>query len=89
MANGIKTGGRTKGTLNKDTTQIREHFQYLIESNLETLENDLKLLEPKDRIKTLLDLSKFIIPTMKATEFNITKNELAPIIINLGDGIEP
>ncbi|MBK0383558.1 hypothetical protein I5M32_11375 [Pedobacter sp. SD-b] len=72
MANntGQKFGGRTKGTTNKDTAEIRNSFQLLIENNLKQLEQDLKALEPKDRVKAIIDLSKFVIPIMKATELN-------------------
>jgi hypothetical protein len=62
--------GRPKGTPNKDTAQIRNSFQLLVENNLEQLENDLKALEPKDRVKAIIDLSKFVIPLLKATELN-------------------
>ena len=70
MANntGQKFGGRTKGTSNKDTAEIRNSFQSLIENNLKQLEQDLKGLEPKDRVKAILELSKFVIPLLKATE---------------------
>ena len=67
---GQKFGGRTKGTPNRNTDEIRQNFQLLIENNLTTLENDIKELEPKDRIKAILDLSKFVLPTLKATELS-------------------
>jgi hypothetical protein len=72
MANttGQKFGGRTKGTPNKNTNEIRQNFQHLIENNLIKLENDLKELEPKDRIKAILDLSRFVLPTLKAVELS-------------------
>ena len=92
MANntGQKFGGRTKGTPNRTTTEIRQNFQLLIENNLETLESDLKELEPKDRIKAILELSKFVLPTLRATELSTTTdNKFQPIMINLGSGINP
>lgn len=90
MATGIKTGGRSKGTLNKDTAEIRNSFQNLIENNLEQIQKDFKDLEPKDRIKAILDLAKFVIPLLKATELSTsTENGFNPIIINLGTGINP
>jgi hypothetical protein len=49
MARGIKTGGRTVGTPNKTTSEIREHYKKLIDSNLNLLEDDLKSLEPLQR----------------------------------------
>jgi hypothetical protein len=93
MANntGQKYGGRTKGTQNKDTAEIRANFQYLIENNLEQLETDLKELKPFERIKVILEFSKFVLPTLKSTELSkINKREdFQPIIINLGRGVNP
>jgi hypothetical protein len=84
MATGIKTGGRTKGTPNRNTTEIREQFQSLINDNLEQMNSDLKALEPKERIKALIDLSKFVLPTLKAidyTDTNTDQNNFNPITI--------
>jgi hypothetical protein len=90
MATGIKTGGRTAGTLNKTTTEIREHYQKLVSDNLEQLDSDLKSLEPLQRLKMIIELSKFIVPTMKATELTAgNENGLYPIVINLGTGMRP
>jgi len=91
MANntGQKFGGRTKGTPNRTITEIRQNFQLLIENNLETLDSDLKELEPKDRIKEILDLSKFVLPTLKAMELSSNDNDFKKVTINLGSGIDP
>ena len=66
-----KFGGRTKGTPNKTTAELRERFTLLLESNMDRIQSDLDTLEPKDRIRTLLEISKFIIPTLKAVDNNI------------------
>jgi hypothetical protein len=90
MATGAKTGGRTKGTLNKTTAEIREHFQNLVTDNLAQLNEDLKTLEPLQRLKMIIELSKFVVPILKATELNsISENNYRPVIINLGGGINP
>ena len=92
MANNIgqKFGGRNKGTPNRNTDEIRQNFQLLIENNLTTLENDIKELEPKDRIKAILDLSKFVLLTLKATELStVDDRNIRPIVISLGSGINP
>jgi len=68
MAKGIKTGGRTAGAVNKTTAEIREHFQNLVSNNLDQLNNDIKSLEPLQRLKMIIELSKFVVPTLKATE---------------------
>jgi hypothetical protein len=75
MATGIKTGGRTKGTPNKTTSEIREHYQSLITSNLDLLDNDLKALEPVQRLKMIIELSKFVLPTLKATDLTVNEVE--------------
>ena len=75
MARGIKTGGRTIGTPNKTTSEIREHYKKLINSNLNLLEDDLKSLEPIQRLKMIIELSKFVVPTLKATDLKLKDNE--------------
>ena len=70
MAQGVKTGGRQAGTPNRTTTEIREHYQNLIAENLEQLNKDLKELEPLQRLKMIIELSKFVVPTLKAIESN-------------------
>jgi hypothetical protein len=65
---GKKFGGRTKGAANRTTTEIREYYQNLVSNNLEQLNDDLKSLEPLHRLKMIIELSKFIVPTLKATE---------------------
>lgn len=50
------------------TNGIRERFQSILNENLEQLTKDLQTLEPKDRIKVLLDISRFVFPTLKSIE---------------------
>ncbi len=91
MATGVKTGGRTKGALNKSTAEIRERFNLLLDNNFNKLQSDIDLLDPKDRIKTILELAKFVVPTLRSTELTTDNenNNFLPIVINLGTGIEP
>jgi hypothetical protein len=87
-----KTGGRTKGTPNKATAELRERFTSLLESNFDTIQSDLNNLEPKDRIKTILEISKFVIPTLKSVEntidfdedlrFDFTPETIKVVIVN-------
>jgi hypothetical protein len=91
MATGNKTGGRSKGTPNKNTVELREKFTLLLENNFDKLQTDIDLLEPKDRVKTLLDVAKFVVPTLKAIEVknDENNNNFLPVIINLGTGTPP
>ena len=86
MALGTKTGGRQKGSPNKTTAEIRQFYQKLLSSNMELLQSDLDSLEPLQRIKILIELSKFVIPVLKATELNIEGPNNSNII-SLGSGI--
>ena len=87
MAKGIKTGGRTKGAQNKTTAEIRENFNLLLDNNFSKIQSDIDQLEPKDRIKTILELAKFVLPTLKAMELTGTNENkgFSPIIIQLVD----
>jgi hypothetical protein len=82
--------GRPKGSLNLATAEIRESFNLLVQNNIGKLQEDIDNLEPKDRIRTILDLAKFVLPTLKSTEIIVgQESEFNPIIINLGAGINP
>ena len=85
-----KFGGRTKGTPNRNTREIRDNFQKLIENNMELLQQDISEMNPKDRVKTVLDLARFVIPTLKAVDLSASaESDITPVIINLGHGIDP
>jgi hypothetical protein len=64
--------GRKVGSQNKTTISIKQNFQKLIEDNLELLDSDLKALTPKDRIRAVTELAKFVVPTMKQVEAEVT-----------------
>ena len=63
--------GRPVGSKNNATTEIRKKYQELIENNFEQLEEDLKTLRASERVKAIIDLSKFVLPTLKATEMSL------------------
>lgn len=85
-------GGRPRGAKNKVTEQIRENFAKLVKSNLDKMASDLEELEPKERLKLIIELTKFIVPTLKSQELKTDLNEdkeattsFNPIVINLND----
>ena len=91
MANntGKKFGGREAGTPNILTNEIREKFTFLVQSNIDKLQNDLDLLEPKERLKIIIELSKFVLPTLKATELSTgIENGFNPITIKIMEADE-
>lgn len=70
---GNTLGGRKKGSENKETKKIREWIGKFLENNLDQLENDIKSLEPKDRVKAIGDLMEYAVPKLARVE-------------NVGDG---
>jgi len=68
--------GTRKGIPNKATSEVRKAFQLLVEANLPQMQSDLDSLEPRDRLKFILDIAKFILPTLQAVSVDdLRENE--------------
>ena len=59
-----------EGVPNRATNEVRRAFQLLVETNIPQMQSDLDSLEPKDRLKFMLDLSKFILPQLQSISVN-------------------
>ena len=59
--------GRPKGAKNKVNTEIRGLIQKLFDDNYQTIQEDLEVLEPKDRLKFLSDLLPYLLPKLQST----------------------
>lgn len=76
----IKTGGRQKGTPNKQTAGIRDEIEaYLGKSMPLAILETLSELEPKDKAYILLDLMSYVHAKRKALEHSI---EMPPEVID-------
>ena len=75
MANttGKKHGGREKGTPNKLTKELRNVLKDIIYNELETLDEKLEELEPKERIELIIKLLPYTLP--KLQNISHTTNE--------------
>ena len=62
----LKTGGRSAGTPNKTTSELKAWITELIESNKAQFEIDLKTVDPEKRLLLLEKLMNFIIPKMQS-----------------------
>ncbi len=71
-SDGKKSGGRQAGTPNKGTSKLRSELFDIVEGNLDQLMVDLAEMKPTDRVKSLVDIMKFCLPTLKAVEFEDT-----------------
>ncbi len=57
-----RLGGRTKGTPNKKTTEMREWVKELIEGNTERFVECLDKLDPQEYVRVFLRLLNFVLP---------------------------
>ena len=82
--------GTRKGVQNRTTQQVRKAFQLLVENNLPKMQKDLDSLEPKDRIKFILDMAKFILPQLQSISIDDLREQEARgfnvLTINLKNG---
>lgn len=70
MAMGTKTGGRTLGTPNKTTKEIRTVLKGVINNELSNIETLLSEMPPKERLEIVIKLIPYVLPkidTVKAT----------------------
>lgn len=68
--------GRPPGSRNKAQNKIRQFFSDFVTDHMEELDEAFKELDAKDKFKFIIDLSKFIIPNLKAIEFGNVLDEL-------------
>jgi len=61
-----RLGGRTKGTPNKTTSDLKNWLSGVLNENRNQFEKDLKLLLPEERIKVLSGLFNYIIPKQQS-----------------------
>ena len=82
--------GRPAGTPNKLTREVREKIATALESGLETFEDDLKALDPKDRLNILAKFAAFIIPRpqQEPSEAEEVERKLPPWMIMEEKAIE-
>jgi hypothetical protein len=89
----VKTGGRTKGTPNRVTTDLRTWINELLDSNREQIIKDLKQLEPQQRVMFFEKLLCYSLPKLQSVEAKIelnslTDEQLDKIIIELSKQIQ-
>ncbi len=65
MATGIKTGGRTSGTPNKTTKEIRNVLKGVINNELENIQSLLNEMQPKERLEVVIKLIPYVLPKIE------------------------
>ena len=61
-----KTGGRTKGTPNKSSAQIKGFITDLLQDNEQLIRRDFEQLTPAERIKAVAQLAAYVVPRQTA-----------------------
>ena len=71
---GKKTGGRQKGTPNKATAVSKELIADILSDYYDTgkLRDDMKALEPKERVDAMIKLASFVVPKPQAVDMTIS-----------------
>jgi hypothetical protein len=85
---GAKTGGRAKGTPNRTTKELKELIHNIVEVQLDTIEEDLQDLDPKDRLNILLRLVEYVLPKQREQKIdfsNLSDAEIDELIDKISD----
>ena len=77
--------GRPRGSKNKAKAELIDRVTMLIENNIDTLEDDLKQLEPKDRVKAVVSLLNYTLPKKQSVKADVTTEREQIVIANLSD----
>lgn len=77
MEKRTKTGGRAKGTPNRNTSETKQLLQNVVTKQIEKLETTLNKLEPVDRVNALSKLLPYILPKQQDIAITNTNEMLS------------
>lgn len=79
MANGVKTGGRSKGTPNKSTAEVREAIAAFASANVDKMGTWLNQIDnPEKKLDLFLRAIEYHIPKLARTE--VAGDPNAPVL---------
>lgn len=83
-----KTGGRVKGTPNRVTSDLRQWVNDLLNSNRATFAEDLRRIEPHQRLAIMEKLLSYALPRLQSVESkidysNLTDDQIDKIITEI------
>ena len=61
-----KGKGRPRGSKNKSSERIRQFFSDFIEGHMQELDEAFVHVKPREKFNVLLEMAKYILPTMRA-----------------------
>ena len=65
--------GRPKGQPNKLTAEFKSVVQQIISSNVEQVQRDIAVLEPKERVDVFVKLLAYVLPKQQNIEAQISE----------------
>ena len=78
--------GRKKGSVNKNKLLLRNRINDFLELNFDIIIDDINKMDPKDRIRSYIELLNYTLPKLKAVETTTpeeTPEQFKPIIITV------
>lgn len=72
MSQGKKTGGRTAGTPNKITADLKTKIADLIDEQFDGIVADLHAMEPKDRIAAYQRFLEYVLPKQREQKIDFS-----------------
>ena len=60
-----------KGVKNKVSFEIKEAFKNILNDNLDVLKTDIAAMDSVQRVNALLQIAKYILPTLRASSVEI------------------
>ena len=75
--------GRPRGARNRATNELREWVERFINDNLDTIANDIKELDPNERVKFFLALLNYTLPKQQSVKAEINDEREQIVIANL------
>jgi len=74
MAKGTKSGGRSIGTQNKITRDLKETINDFLNNNIDSLQDNFNQLDAKDKINFIERLLRYSIPRMADKTITLDAN---------------
>jgi len=69
--------GRPNGSVSLVTNTLRVAVQSILDDNIEQFQKDLRGLEPRDRVNTMLRLLEFALPKLQRVENKLDVSRLS------------
>ena len=78
--------GRPKGSQNKETKRIRLMIDEYLNGNMETFQDKLNSLSPKDYVSSYLSLMEYSVPKLQRTELTDGEGNQFTLIVKNATG---